>query len=72
MMEYMKREAKVKKIELPEDYDKVQISINDWGHLTVRFFNSNEPNKDVLIVFDAYVTRKIVGFIQSISRGYVV
>jgi len=71
-MEYMKREAKVKKIELPEDYDKVQISINDWGHLTVRFFNNNEPNKDVLIVFDAYVTRKIVGFIQSISRGYVV
>jgi len=72
MAEYIKRESKVKKIELPEDYDKVQVSINNWGHLTVRFFNGDEPNKDVLIVFDIHTTRKIVGFIQSISRGYMI
>jgi len=71
-MEYIKREIKTEKIELPENYTAVQVSINNWGHLTIRFFNPSEQNKDILIVFDDYTTRRIIGFIKNISRGYTV
>ena len=68
----MKREIKTEKIELPENYTAVQVSINNWGHLTIRFFNRDDQNKDILIVFDDFTTRRIIGFIKNISRGYVI
>ena len=72
MMEYIKREIKTEKIELPKEYNAVQVSLNNWGHLTVRFFNRDNQNKDILIVFDDFTTRRIIGFIKNISRGYTV
>ena len=72
MMEYIERKVAIRKIKVPEDCNRVQISINDWGHLTVRFFNIDKLDRDILIVFDEYTTRRIVGFIKNISRGYTV
>ena len=72
MVEYIKREIKTEKIELPENYTAVQVSINNWGHLTIRFFNRDDQNKDIIIVFDDFTTRRIIGFIKNISKGYMI
>ena len=64
MMELIKRQMKVEKITLPETYVDVQVGYNDWGHLTVRFFNANDQNHDAVVVFDSETTKKIIKFVK--------
>ena len=71
MMEYIEREIKSKKITLPENYDCVQVSVNSWGHLVIRFFNNQNPDKDVVIVFDAAATGHIIRYIKKYLKEWV-
>jgi len=64
-MEYIERQMKTRKITLPETYTDVQVGYNSWGHLTVRFFNADNQNSDVIIVFDRGTSMKIISFIKN-------
>ena len=68
MMEYLKRKIRTKKISIPENYDMVQVAFNSWGHLTIRTFSSENPDEDILIVFDRDTTYKIMNFLRRISN----
>ena len=65
-VEYIKREIKTEKIQLPDDFDSMQVSINDWGHLTIRFFSCKNQNVDVVISFSVRATDRILQFIRNI------
>jgi len=67
MFELIKRQIKAEKITLPQEYDEVQVAVNDWGHLTIRFLNAEEQNKDAIIVFDSLTTAKIMRFLKKIA-----
>jgi len=71
MMEYIKREIKTEKISPPEDYECIQVSINSWQHLVVRFFSTRNPNKDIVVVFDAIATEHIIDYIKNYLKGRI-
>ena len=48
----------------------VQVAINDWGHLSIRYFKRDEPNRDVIIVFDKATTYRIIRFILTTKHTY--
>ena len=70
-MEIIKRTSDTKK----DGFDthpfsrSMQVSFNSYGHLAIRFFDSNEPDadkqNDTLIVFDMMESRHIIRFIQE-------
>ena len=66
MMEYIERRMETKKITLPETYTNVQVGYNNWGHLTMRFFNVDDQNHDTIIVFDRITSMKIIEFIKKL------
>lgn len=73
MVEILKRKITAKHEILLGDH--VQIGINDYGHLTIRYFNLNNQkvdtkkeqteDEDVLIVFEAEATRKLQRFLRN-------
>lgn len=73
-MEILKRKTETAHEILIDDY--CQIAINDYGHLTIRYFNPNNSkvnakkqiteDEDVIIVFEAAVTRKIMRFLRNL------
>ena len=68
-MEYIKRKIRAKKITIEDRENKeYQVSLNSWGHLTIRFFNPMNPKEDEIIVFDAGVTNAIIRYIKKIIR----
>ena len=68
-MEFIERSIKSKKIQIDrEKYPKVQVALNSFGHLTVRYFNNESQDKDAIIVFDAETTREIVAFLRGRLR----
>lgn len=93
MTELIRRRVKTERISImdiaremgiPLDRLETQVSINDWGHLTIRFFkgpSSETPpyivagdeaggeESDILVVFDRETTRRIVDFVMRICRG---
>jgi len=66
MVEWIKREIKSEKITIPEDYNQMQIAFNDWHHLTLRFFNGKNPDKDIIIVLDSHQTHKLMNFMREL------
>jgi len=73
-MEYIKRKIESEKITIEDrEHKDYQISLNSYGHLTIRFFNPNNPNKDEIIVFDAGVSTAIIRYIRKIISigGYL-
>ncbi len=42
---------------------KLQVSYNDWGHLVLRFIDSN--GSDCLIVLSKAATEQVVSFIKK-------
>ena len=70
-MEIIKRTSETKKegIDTRPFSRSMQVSFNSYGHLAIRFFDSNEPDADkkddTLIVFDMIESRQIIRFIQE-------
>jgi len=66
--EIIERRIKTKKKQLAAT--SVQISLNDWGHLAIRFFDVETPSKDndALIVFDANTTERIRRFLKKFEN----
>jgi len=69
MVEWIKRKIKSEKITIPEEYNQYQISLNSWGHLTIRLFKEDNPDEDIVIVFDSLMTRSILRYIGRLIRG---
>ena len=67
-MEQIKRKIKAKREEITGD--SIQYAINSWGHLTIRVFNKENPDEDILIVFTTQETYELKSFLQTVSRGY--
>jgi len=68
-MEYIKRKIKSEKITVEDRVHKdCQISINSFGHLTIRFFKPSDPEEDEIIVFDAGVTNAIIRYIRKMLK----
>jgi hypothetical protein len=70
-MEILKRKI-ITKHEIICD-ERVQFSINNYGHLTIRYFNTNAEvdtknqqtkEEDTLIVLEAESTRKLIDFLR--------
>ena len=43
-----------------------QISLNDWGHLVIRFFG--DDNKEQLVVFDKFTTNSLFRFVEQLIQ----
>jgi len=68
MAEVIKRKIKSEILGMDrEKYPEVQVAYNTWGHLTVRFFNPENQDEDLLIVFDSHTTRLIAGFLRRVG-----
>ncbi|HDH91592.1 MAG TPA: hypothetical protein ENF38_01435 [Candidatus Aenigmarchaeota archaeon] len=65
-MEIIKRKIKFEK---EEENRKIQVSFNSDGHLTIRFYNPEDPSKDKLIIFTARETNEILSFIRWRLKG---
>ena len=84
-MELIERETKCQKKNYLETYNKIQISFNSYGHLTVRLFKSPpepyyengelkvpkplEVENDLLINFTADQTRQIIRFVKRLPEN---
>jgi len=64
-MEIINREMKLKKTG-GMGY-KLQIAINNYGHLTLRSIPPEEDSKDILVVLSASETRDLIDFIKKIK-----
>jgi len=59
---------------LSENFNKVQVSYNDFGHLVLRLWNEDEEHiadevfDEVLIVFNRYETTRIHNFVKFSLR----
>lgn len=77
MVEILKRKIKAKH-EILIDAN-AQVSINDHGHLVIRYYKSELPrgdakkleteDEDIIIVFEAATTRRIRRFLSTL-RSY--
>ena len=64
-MEIIERKLKMDKKELITL--EFQVSYNSDGHIVFRLFDKEKENKDVLIVFTAEESRKLMGFLRRIN-----
>jgi len=64
-MEILKRKIKVEKTEI--EHDQMQVAYNSSGRLTIRLYCSKDRNRDLLICFTAAETKKLAGFLTSLS-----
>ena len=64
-MEIIERQIKPKKKTFDPIKDKIQFSINNFGHLTIRAFNPEKENEDVLIVLNVAQTKELCRFIKN-------
>jgi len=64
-MEVLKRKIKTEKIINTDNEDmKMQVSLNSDNHLVIRFYNPEDQNDDVVIVFTSAQTNMIKNFIK--------
>lgn len=83
MVELIKRQSKIEKINIGEMLKEfgilpfevaTQISINSWGHLTIRFFKhpaylkEGELENDIVVVFDSETTKRILDYIKQLKE----
>ena len=64
-MEIIQRTSKVKRIEIDESLTMFQASYNSDGHLMIRLYDLENPNKDLIIVFTAAQSRELMRFIKN-------
>lgn len=62
---------KAKKTTIGSKFNKVQISYNSWGHLTIRLLQNNDPNEDTLIVFNQRISGEIIDFSRNNVRDII-
>jgi hypothetical protein len=62
---------KAKKTTIGSKFNKVQISYNSWGHLTIRLLQNNDPNEDTLIVFNQRVSSNVISFCRDQIKDVV-
>ena len=43
-----------------------QVAYNNWGHITLRWFNRDNPDEDVIIVLDAAESNRLIDFIKNV------
>lgn len=78
-MEIIKRKTEVERETVETDeFNKFQVSLNNYGHLILRFFPSNkfdndekkkaEQEEDLMIVLDWKETDTLITFIQGTLR----
>ena len=70
-MEIIKRKTETDKetIGTGGNGNAIQISYNNFGHISLRFFDKNTNNEDVLIVLDFKESMALIDFIhRSILR----
>ncbi len=68
-MEIIERTIKTKKRTIDPTKNEIQISYNNFGHLTIRFFERGKEDKDTIIVFTAGQTGQIIRFVRNIQTS---
>jgi hypothetical protein len=65
-MEFFERESKRKFVTDEKKYTRFQVSYNSFNHFMFRWFNPDEPDKDVVIVLDSAETSELFRFLSKL------
>ena len=66
-MEILNRNIKLETTTIEKEV--MQISFNSWGHLTIRFFDREKPEEDILIILTHMETLELMRFVNEIAEG---
>ena len=70
MVEIIKRRFEKEVIKVPEEFDEFQVSYNNWGHITLRWFKEKDQDNDFVVVLSERESSTLIRFIGNLFRGH--
>ena len=67
-MEIIKRKTEAEIETVNTMGNTMQIAFNNFGHISLRFFDSYKDNGDVMVVLDSSESKALIEFIQRSLR----